>query len=272
VLACPSMLAELLAAASIAVGSMTAKTVTPPRPGGMVVAKDKLALGRLSDLLTGIASRMREASTPDDVPWLVSSKVFDPEFLDLIDESEALLYSTDLHDLVEHAGQGLPGELREIGAMMSVAFGVAEDLRARAQQEAEDTPTELFDSEDTPTELNEPREPTVDELIGNDRIPRRVRDAIYGSYASAVCTIALLDPRPLPGWLRAELQRRAVEGHREGLRLLLAVARRAGITLPPSPLVDALEPLDLDAAEREHLHERSAFQRGLAVAERLRPA
>ena len=78
-LACPSMLAELLAAASIAVGSMTAKTMTPPRPGGMVVAKDKLALGRLFDLLTGIAARMREASTPDDVPWLVSSKVFDPE-------------------------------------------------------------------------------------------------------------------------------------------------------------------------------------------------
>jgi len=270
-LACPSMLAELLAAASIAVGSMTAKTMTPPNAVGMV-AKDKLALGRLCDLLAGIAGRMREASTPDDVPWLVSSKVFDPEFLDLIDESEALLDSTDLHDLVEYAGQGLPRELGELGAMMSVAFQVAEALRARTHLETEDTPTDLLDSEDTPTELNIPREPTVDELIGNDRIPRRVRDAIYGSYASAVCTIALLDPRPLPGWLRAELQRRAVEGHREGLRLLLAVARRAGITLPGSPLVDALEPFDLAAAEREHLHERSAFQRGLAAAEQLRPA
>lgn len=271
VLACPSMLAELLAAASIAVGSMAAKTVTPPSTVGTVLTKDKLALGRLHDLLASISARMREASTPDDVPWLVSSKVFDPEFLDLIDESEVLLDSTDLHDLVEHAGQGLPGELQEVGAMMSVAFQVAEALRARSHQETEDTPTDLLDSEDTPTEVSIPREPTVDELIGNDRIPRRVRDAIYGSYAAAVCTIALLDPRPLPGWLRAELQRRAVEGHREGLRLLLAVAHRAGIALPRSPLVDTLEPLDLDAAEREHLRERSAFQRGLAAAELLRP-
>lgn len=268
VLAWPSMLAELLAAASIAVGSMAAKTVTPPALG-MVAAKDKLALGRLSDLLADIASRMREASTPEDVPWLVSSKVFDPDFLDLIDESEALLDSTDLHDLVEHAGQGLPGELREVGAMMSVAFQVAESLRVRAQEETEHTPTEL-DTEDTPTDVRAPLEPTVDEVMGSDRIPRRIRDAIYGGYASAVCTIALLDPRPMPEWLREELQRRAVEGHRDSLRLLLAVARRAGLPLPHSPLVAALEPLDLDAAERDHLSERSAFQRGLEAADRLR--
>ena len=84
------MLAELLAAASIAVGSMAAKTMTPPTVAGMVGAKDKLALGRLSELLADIASRMREASAPDDVPWLVSSKVFEPDFLDLIDEAEVL--------------------------------------------------------------------------------------------------------------------------------------------------------------------------------------
>jgi len=272
VLACLSMLAELLAAASIAVGSMAAKTMTPPTVAGMVGAKDKLALGRLSELLADIASRMREASAPDDVPWLVSSKVFEPDFLDLIDEAEVLLDSTDLHDLVEHAGQGLPGELREVGAMMSVAFQVAEALRVHAEAEAEHTPTDLLDSEDTPTD--EPRllEPTVEEVVSSDRIPRRIRDAIYGGYASAVCTIALLDPRPMPRWLRDDLQRRAVEGHRDSLRLLLAVARRAGIPLPHSPLVDALEPLDLDAAEREHLRERSAFQRGLEAADRLRPA
>lgn len=265
------MLPELLAAASIAVGSMTAKAMTP-LSSGAVVGKDKLAFGRISDLLAGIASRMREATGPDDVPWLVSSKVFDPEFLDLIDESEALLSSTDLHDLVEHASRGLPGELREIGAMMSVAFQVAEALRVRAEAEAEDTPTELLDSEDTPTEPLEPLEPTVEELMSNERIPRRVRDAIYGGYASAVCTIALLDPRPMPGWLRAELQRRAVEGHRDGLRLLLAVAQRAGIPIPRTPRIDALEPLDLAAAEREHVRERSAFQRGLEVADQLRNA
>lgn len=270
VLACLSMLAELLAAASIAVGSMAAKTMSPPTVAGMV-AKNKLALGHLSELLADIASRMREASTPEDVPWLVSSKVFDPEFLDLIDEAEVLLDSTDLHDLVEHAGHGLPGELREVGAMMSVAFEVAEALRVHAEEETEHTPTELLDSEDTPTEEPRPLEPTVAEVVSSDRIPRRVRDAIYGGYASAVCTIALLDPRPMPEWLREELQRRAVEGHRDSLRLLLAVARRASIPLPRSPLVDVLEPLDLDAAERDHLRERSAFQRGLEAADRLRP-
>jgi hypothetical protein len=265
------VLAELLAAASIAVGSMTAKTMTPPKVG-VVVSKDKLAFGRLSDLLTAIASRLREASSPDDVPWLISSKVFDPDFLELIDESEALLDSSDLHDLVEHAGRGLPGELQELGAMMSVAFQVADGLRARAHEEAEDTPTELFEAEDTPTDAREPLEPTVEEMVSSDQLPRRIRDAIYGGYASAVCTIALLDPRPMPSWLRADLHRRAVDGHRDSLRLLLAVARREGITLPRSPLVDTLVPLDLDAAEREHQRERSAFHRGLEVADQLRNA
>jgi hypothetical protein len=270
VLASLAMLAELLAAASIAVGSMAAKTMTPPQAG--FVAKDKLAFGRLSELMAGIAARMREATTADDVAWLVSSKVFDPEFLDLIDESEALLDSTDLRDLVQYAGQGLPGELREVGAMMSVSFEVAEALRARAHEEAEHTPTDLLDTEDTPTDVQVRFEPTVEDVVSNDRIPRRIRDAIHGGYASAVCTIALLDPRPMPGWLRAELQCRAIEGHRDGLRLLLAVAMRAGIPLPHSPLVHALEPLDLEAAEREHLRERSAFQRGLDFADQLRHA
>lgn len=262
------MLAELLAAASIAVGSMAAKSMAPPQAG--FITKDKLAFGRLSELMAGVASRMREASRPEDVAWLVSSKVFDPEFLELIDESEALLDSTDLHDLVQHAGHGLPVELREVGSMMSMSFEVAEALRARAHDEAEHTPTDLLDTEDTPTDVPARLEPTVEDAVSNERIPRRIRDAIYGGYASAVCTIALLDPRPIPDWLRAELQYRAIEGHRDSLRLLLAVARRAGIPLPHSPLAQAIEPLDLEAAEREHLRERSAFQRGLAVADQLR--
>src|SRR5690606_24203425 len=70
------MLAELLAAASLAVGSMAAKTMAPPK-AGPVVAKDKLAFGRIAELLTGIATRLREAASADDVPWLISSKVFD---------------------------------------------------------------------------------------------------------------------------------------------------------------------------------------------------
>lgn len=263
------MLPELLCAASIAVGSMAAKTVAPPKPG--VVTREKLAFGRIAELLDGIAARLREASSVDDVPWLLSSKVFDPDFLELIDEAEVLLASADLGDLVDHADAGLPSELREVGALMRVAFQVAHALRAReAELEVTETERPRIDPDDTDAER--PRQPTVEELASSEALPRRVREAIYGGYASAVCTIALLDPRPMPPWLRAELLRRAVEGQAASLRLLLALARQAGVAIPRSPIADAIAPLDLHAAELEHQRERAAFERGLARAQALRNA
>src|SRR5690606_27772413 len=132
------------------------------------------------------------------------------EFLELIDESEVLLESTDLGDLVDHADTSLPDDLRELGALMRVAFQAADALRAR-EDELEVTEPEIerrsFDDTDTEQRL----EPTVEELVSGDELPRRVRDAIYGGYTSAVCTIALLDPRPMPAWLRTELLHRATQ-------------------------------------------------------------
>ena len=202
---------------------------------------------------------MREATSTRDVPWLISSKVFDEDFLDLMEQSEALLESTNVDDLVAHAATGLPPELHEVGALMGAAFQVAVALRLALPPTPNGSPRDDVPSVG-PT--------TVEEMVSDTEIPRPIRDAIYGGYESIVCTVALLDPRPIPDWLHDELLRRALIGQRDSLRVLLAIARREGIESPSSPVLESVVPLDFDVVEREHKEQRSALERGLAASRR----
>lgn len=97
----------------------------------------------------------------------------------------------------------------------------------------------------------------LQELLYGHRVPPAVQEALYAGHVTYLALLTLLDDEPTPTWLRVELQRRLAISQHEYLGLLVAYATKAGLDLP-EPLA-FIEPLDLDAAEREGERERHAI-------------
>jgi hypothetical protein len=101
---------------------------------------------------------------------------------------------------------------------------------------------------------NEPA--SLQELLYGTRLPPAVQEALYAGHVSYLVLLTLLDERPMPRWLRSELQRKLLANQQQYFGLLVAYAKKEGVGVPES--LASIESLDLDAAKRQGAGERDA--------------
>lgn len=220
--------AQIIAISLIATGTM--ETVTA------------MSDARASHIMGLIGSRIREATSIEDLPWLIAS--VEREFDEIVKHAEVVIDYPRVDFLVERATRTVyPLPYAIEWSLMEKSYGAGMAL-LRARRSTHRLVRSTFFDDDT---------------------PRSIHDVIYKGYASTICTLVMLDRRPLECWLQQELEMRAHDGLFEMLRLMFAVAQQDAV---PMPIVN-LEPFDLEGAFRDHQAQRAAFEQGLEVCKQV---
>jgi hypothetical protein len=193
-----------------------------------------------------MVGEIRSAESPDDLDWTLSDLIAGGPLEGFLAAAIAALPHVPDEDF-EVSTEHLDPQLRDAVHRSVLSTQVVLALL----QTAADRPSGRVDS------LRQDGEsPSLQELLYGDVLPPAVQEALYAGHVAYLALLTLLDDRPTPQWLRSELRRRLVASQHQYLELLVASARREGIVLP-EPLA-SIEPLDLDAAEREGERERRA--------------
>lgn len=200
----------------------------------------------LEALMRSMVDEIRSARSPEDLDWVLSD----------------LIVGGPLERFLEAAMPALPHVPDEELAVS--ATGLDRDLQDpmhRSLLSAEVALSLVHPSHARPSGLagllrgtSEP--PSLQELLYGRLLPPAVQEALHAGHVAYLVLLTLLDERPMVPWLRSELRRKLVVSQYQYFGLLVAYAKREGVPLPDS--LASIEPLDLEAAERDAEREHGA--------------
>jgi hypothetical protein len=250
----------------------------PSRP--VVPSLDADGLGVHEPTRSTIASKGSHASVPVERPQSEPAPGFDAESLEalmrsMVDEIRSAQSPEDLDWVLSDLIVGGPLEGFLAAAIPALSHVPDEDLAVSATSldrdlqdpvhrsllSAEVALSLVHLSPDRPSGLAEllrgtDEPPSLQELLYGRLLPPAVQEALYAGHVAYLVLLTLLDERPMPQWLRSELRRKLVVNQHRYFGLLVAYAKKEGVVLPDS--LASIEPLDLDAAEREAEREHRA--------------
>lgn len=200
----------------------------------------------LEALMRSMVDEIRAAQSPEDLDWVLSDLIVGGPLegflaaavpaLPHVPDAELAVGTTtldrDLQDSVERSLVSAEVALSLVHLSPDRPSGFVELLRGTGE----------------PASLQE--------LLYGRLLPPAVQEALYAGHVAYLVLLTLLDERPMPQWLRSELQRKLVDNQHQYFRLLVAYALEAEIPLPEA--LGSIEPLEIEAAEREAGREHRA--------------
>lgn len=212
----------------------------------------------LQSSMARMISEICEAQSTEDLDWRLGEQIAGGPLEDYLEQLFAALPHFSEQDLEVHVDE-LDPVIREI---VSTFLASVELVTSTLGMMEAERPSRTLER---PSDLREilyygvSKPPGLQEILYGESAPPAVRSALYNGQASYLCLLALLDERPRLPWLEAELRRRALDGQRHYLRLILALAREVGVRVPETSPLSSLEPFDLEQADHEGDRQRRSI-------------
>jgi hypothetical protein len=248
-------------------GSMDGARLSGDQGEASEGAQDQVDVGELERLMDPLVTEVLAASDPSDLDWRMSDLIAGGPLEDFLHgalTAAARLPSSEL----EVTADALDDDLHEAAPFLALSARLGLDLMAKLAHAREEGSAE-GDAE-APIVATFTDDLDLQELLYGDRVPGAVQRALYAGQDSYISLLVLVSGRTLPDWLRADLRRRLLDGQREHLRVLVAIARAAELPVPEANILAELEPFDLDAAETESAAQRRGIRSHLVASRSAR--